>query len=181
MEHIIFQKIMHHCIEHKLLSDRQYGFIKGRSVEGQLLSRIHDWISSLERNIPIDSIYLDIKRAYDTVCIKRLLRLLRKLKFPEQLVLWLEQYLTIRNQTVRINGIDSAIETLTLGLPQGSVLSPILFILYINDAEQSIKYSELYYFADDMVLYKAIQNEEDSYLLQSDLNRIVHWAKNNKL
>jgi hypothetical protein len=181
MEHILYQQMMQHVINNNLLSKRQYGFLKGRSVEAQLLSRLNDWIKAIDQGVPIDVIYLDIKRAYDSVSIRKLLRLLRKLKFPPLLIKWLESYLTIRTQTVRINGQESDIGKLTLGLPQGSVLSSLLFILYINDSEFAVKYSELYLFADDMVLYKRIQSIDDSKALQSDLTRLVSWATRKEL
>ena len=130
-----------------------------------------------------DVIYLDFKKAFDSVSHCKLLLKLRSCGIAGKLFNWFKAYLTNRHQYVRIN--DSCSESLPVlsGVPQGSTLGPLFFVLFINDLPNCLKSSLPFIFADDTKCLKHTINPDISevYLLQQDLNNAFHWSINNDL
>ena len=135
---------------------------------------------SLKKN-DTDSIYLDYAKAFDKVDHILLLEKLHAYGIRGYLHAWLTSYLNNRIQTVAINGEKSYPATVKSGVPQGTVLGPVLFILYLNDLTKCVKHSIISSFADDTRLLKEIQNTHDVDLLQSDLNESVRWSTENNM
>ena len=174
-ESIIRDNLMKHLLDNDLLSDQQYGFVKGRSTSLQLLKVLDDWSKILEGGGSVDTIYLDFKKAFDTVPHNRLIQKLRGYGIGDNIVRWIEAFLTDRTHKVTINGNTSKSAPVTSGIPQGSVLGPVLFILYINDLPDNIK-SKIYLFADDTKIYRQIIDDKDNEILQEDLDRLCEWS-----
>ena len=165
-----------HLTTNNLLSDDQFGFCKGRSCDLQLLVTIHDWMIDLDNNIPTDAIYLDLSKAFDTVPHQRLLNKLKGYGIGGNVLSWVSDFLTDRSQYVSVNGSCSNKIPVFSGVPQGSVLGPILFIYYINDLP-SVTDCNLKIFADDTKAYTPINSIEDRNKLQLCINNLNNWTE----
>ena len=135
----------------------------------------------MDKGLENDIIYLDFAKAFDSVCHVLLLWKLQHLGVSGPLLLWSKNYLTGRKQRVVINGTQSSWADVKSGVPQGSLLGPILFLIYVNDMPDEVKNSHIAMFADDSKCYKCITSETDCAVLQEDLNALSVWANLNEL
>ena len=178
LESIIRDKIMDHFMSNKLFTNRQFGFLKGRSTVTQLLQILDDWTEALETGGRIDVIYTDFEKAFDKVPHKRLISKLRSYKLHQSIVDWIENFLTDRKQRVKVSGEFSCWIKVLSGIPQGSILGPLLFIIFINDlVDISTDNIKLYLFADDAKMYCHIRDTDDIDSLQTSINKFVDWTE----
>jgi hypothetical protein len=152
MEHIVFSSIMGHLDRHELLVDNQHGFRRGRTTETQLVQTLEDLAKELDNKQQIDTLILDFSKAFDTVPHQRLLRKLDHHGVRGKTNIWIESWLTQRTQQVVVDGTTSNPVSVRSGVPQGTVLGPLMFLLYINDIGRGIK-STIRLFTDDCLLY----------------------------
>ena len=178
MEKIIRDAIVQHMERNDLFSPHQHGFIKGKSCTTQLLELIEDISSALDDGVDVDVIYIDFKKAFDKVPHQRLLVKLRGYGIQGHILDWVKEFLSDRKQRVVINGSESEWSDVSSGIPQGSVLGPILFLIYINDLPDVIDVL-IKLFADDAKFYQRIEQnvDQDANIVQSSLNKGVDWAK----
>lgn len=176
LESLVKTKIMDYMMENNLFSTKQYGFISGRSTSLQLLKVMEDWTSILDMGGQVDCVYFDFMKAFDKVSHKHLLLKLEAYHLNPKVLSWISSFLTSRRQRVGVAGSFSEWTNVTSGIPQGSVLGPVFFIVYINDLEWSIK-SDTLLFADDTKIYRHILEEADQVLLQEDITTLEDWAK----
>ena len=174
-ESFIRDALFNHFINNNLLCEEQYGFCQGRSCTTQLLNTLHDWMKELYNNIPVDAVYLDFRKAFDTVPHKRLLNKLYGYGIRGELLQWVRDFLSNRYQYVSINNVNSSKIPVTSGVPQGSVLGPTLFIYFINDLPKSAS-SFIKIFADDTKAYLPITSFHDKDNLQHTINKLVDWS-----
>ena len=151
-------------IKNALFSDRQYGFISGRSAVLQLLLALDEWTEALDKGEDTDVIYLDYQKAFDTVPHRRLMKKVQAYGFTENIEEWLSDFLIGRSQIVNIKGEHSEAKNIKSGIPQGSVLGPFLFVLFVNDLPEIIR-SMLFLFADDSKISRAISENNDKIIL----------------
>ena len=175
MEHIIFHSIMDHAKCNNILIDNQHGFRSGFSCETQLISLVEDISYAMDNGFQTDVILLDFSKAFDTVPHLRLLKKLEHYKIDSLVMNWIRSWLTQRTQSVVVNGFSSPPVSVLSGVPQGTVLGPLMFLLYINDIANGIS-SSIRLFADDCILYRTVKSKNDSAILQQDLNLLLHWA-----
>ena len=149
----IYPKIRH------LIKREQHGFMKSRSAVSQMITYLDLVYSSRDNNIPALSIYFDVRKAFDTVPHHLLLYKLENFGFDLGFLYLFSSYLLNRYQSVRINKSVSFLLPFTSGVPQGSVLSPLLFVLFINDIADDISNSQFYLFADDL---KNVSSSDES-------------------
>ena len=176
LERIIRDRIVAYLEDNGLINKNQHGFRAGRSCTTQLLEIMEIWSSFIDRGIPFDCIYLDYAKAFDKVPHERLLKKLEAYGIKGKLHGWIRDFLTNRTQAVKINNDTSRPLPVKSGIPQGSVLGPILFIIYINDLPDSIN-SYLKIFADDTKIFRTIESMTDKGELDSDLNKIIEWSE----
>ena len=174
-EKIIRDEVMKHLSTHSLISVHQYGFMEGRSCITNLLETMDDWSKVADKKKEINCIFLDFKKAFDSVPHERLLLKVKSYGISGKILGWLRSFLSGRIQRVVVNGALSSNENVISGVPQGSVLGPLLFIIYINDLPDSIK-SSVKIFADDTKVYRKIDDISDMHILQEDLNSLQKWA-----
>ena len=182
----IFEKIVRNNMvsyfeENKLFNTSQHGFRRGRSCLSQLLTYFENVLTRLEENRCVDVIYLDFSKAFDKVDHLILLEKLRLLGITGKLYNWIRSFLLDRSQSVMVNGFLSDPVHVKSGVPQGSVLGPLLFLVLISDIDEHILHSFLSSFADDTRVGKSVANEEDVDKLQEDLAKIYSWASKNNM
>ena len=176
MERIVRRQMVDVLNQHNRLSDAQHGFRSHRSTTSLLLTVVHDWALSLEHCSTTHCVFLDFAKAFDSVPHERLLAKLHALGVTGSLLLWLRGFLSSRLQRVVVNGCYSSWLPVRSGVPQGSVLGPLLFLIYVNDLHEAECHSNLKLFADDVALYKEVGSNDDCDLIQEDLNGVCSWA-----
>ena len=159
------------------MSEHQYGFQQNRSTTTLLLQAIDDWTLSLEHRDSVHCLFLDYAKAFDSVPHEHLLLKLESFGISGNLLEWMRSFLTKRFQRVVVNGSYSDWVPVSSGVPQGSVLGPLLFLLYVDELTTIPKVCKLKLFADDVLLYVSVKSVKDCQLLQKDLSAIVEWSK----
>ena len=165
---------MKHFEKFDILADQQHGFRKGRSCETQLSALVDDLQKILDRRSRADLIIMDFSKAFDTVPHQRLLAKLHHVGIRNNILTWIDSFLTKRHQKVVVDGESSEKSPVASGVPQGTVLGPLLFLIYINDLPANLS-SSVRLFADDCILYREIKNSDDSAILQADIDTLCKW------
>lgn len=178
-EKILKEHIVDHLEKNSILSASQHGFIKGKSTLTNLIECLNDWTLSLDNKHACDVIYFDFEKAFDRVSHKKLLYKIRQLQFHPNVVNWIEQYLSGRTFQVRIGSSFSQKRDVVSGLPQGGVLSPILFNIFISDLPTRLQVDGVRckIFADDVKIYREVTSTQDANFLQNAVDNIVAWSK----
>ena len=174
LEHIIHSHVMKFLDEHNILTDLQHGFRAKRSTETQLLLTINDISKQIDQNSNVSMAILDFSKAFDKVPHQRLLSKLSAYGIDGNLLAWFASFLNNRTQRVVCDGEISDSKQVLSGVPQGTVLGPLLFLLYVNDIPDNIN-STVRLFADDCLVYRTIDNPSDQQILQDDLNKLEQW------
>lgn len=163
------------------ISPNQHGFKAGRSVETNLVNFVTDVTQALDKRLEVDAVYTDFTSAFDKVNHSLLLTKLEFNGVKGSLLNWFASYLSRRSQILVVNGYESYPYFAKSGVPQGSHLAPVLFLLFINDIAKQIHHSKYLIFADDLKIYKNIASDKDVILIQNDLNRIEQWCHLNHM
>ena len=162
--------------DNSLLCHQQAGFLPGQSTVTQLCSLMHQWQMALDRGDSVKAVFLDLSKAYDRVSVPCLIFKLSQVGFSQSSLTWFSSFLTSRRQQVKVNGCYSSWDTVKSGIPQGTVLGPTLFLIFINDLPECIS-NESALFADDTTTYGMGKDQPTlckSLLL--DLDASSSWA-----
>lgn len=184
----IFGKILEKIVTNELnsllcrhVSPYQHGFLRGRSVDTNLVTYTDFLLNALDSGFQVDAVYTDFSKAFDKINHSTLLRKLLKLGIHGDLLRWLNSYINNRSQAVALKGYTSKFLNITSGIPQGSHLGPFLFTLYINDIESTFVHSCHLLYADDTKIFKIVSSISDCEDLQNDLLKFDHYCKKNQL
>ena len=173
---------MGHLDEHKILNDIQHGFRQRRSCESQLITTVNDFCQTLNKKGQTDAILLDFSKAFDKVDHHGLILKLNNYGIRDQILDWTRSFLMGRIQKVIVDGKESEPKPVESGVPQGTVLGPLFFLMYINDINQNLsKGTKMRLFADDSLVYREIKSINDCIELQKDLDELQIWEKNWKM
>ena len=165
----------------QIITPSQSGFTPKDSTVYQLLSIYDDFCKSFDSEITTQAIFFDISKAFDKVWHRGLLRKLQAIGIRGTLLHWFENYLAERKQAVVLHGSRYDYLTVPAGVPQGSVLGPLLFLIYINDIVEDIE-SVIKLFADDISMYLCLENPHiRAKILNNDLEKIMQWANKWKI
>lgn len=182
MEMIVKEQLMDYINKNNILIKEQSGFREKHSCESALNLVVHDWSQTIENGEVIISVFLDLKRAFETIDRKLLITKLECYGVEQNSLKWFESYLNNRTQQVNYNGEVSSKLHNNIGVPQGSILGPVLFALYINDLRDVVKHSTLNLFADDtLISVSARSTQEAADKINDDLTNVSKWLKLNKL
>lgn len=161
-----------------IISEYQHGFVKNRSTVTNLMCYTSTLHACLEKRCQVDSIYFDFSKAFDKVPHGLTLTKLERLGFPDWIISWLRSYLVGRSAFVKLKNVKSDIYTTPTGVPQGSHLGPLIFILFANDLCHRIR-SHCLMYADDLKIYRIISSLIDCAALQQDLDAVADWCSSN--
>ena len=176
LEHIIYHHIMEHLSQYQIIHNYQHGFRQGYSAESQFITITEDILYAMDHRLQTDVILLDFQKAFNTVPHQRLLSKLSSYSIQNETYSWINSWLTQRKQRVIVDGSASAWTPVKSGVPQGTVLGPLMFliILMILGTEYHLICG---FFANDCILYRTVTSLEDSKQLQCDLDSISEWSR----
>lgn len=175
-ESIIAEVLILYLIHNNFLNKNQHGFRKMRSTVTQLLEIMVSWINAIVSGKNIDVFYIDLAKAFDTVSHQKLLQILKNMGIRGKLLKWFESYLTNRTQVVVIENSISPPIMVTSGVPQGSILGPILFLMYTNNLDDFLFFMSHKLFADDAKMWYSYQSFNVNPI-QIDLNNLQGWSE----
>ena len=179
----VFEKLLHETIIHQInqqISFNQHGFMKKRSTSTNLVQITQQIANTLDEKGQMDIIYTDFQKAFDTIDTEIIIKKMHSLGFRQTLVEFFRSYLTGRQHQVFYNGTSSKVFVPTSGVPQGSIMGPLMFLIFINDLPEQLQCNVLM-FADDLKLSKRITDLRDCIHLQECLHQLSTWCTLNKL
>lgn len=180
----LLERLVHnelYPILHNAIIQQQHGFVKRRSTTTNLLIFSSYLFDNVDNRVQVDAVYTDFRKAFDKVDHELLLNRIAYNGIRGNLLRWFTSYITNRCQKVVINGFCSDATEVTSGVPQGSILGPLLFVIFINDISKCFHNSKFLLYADDLKIYRSIRNIQDCYLLQEDLDRLTNYCYTSKL
>ena len=176
-ESIIRDHMIDHLIINNLIKPSQHGFMPKRSCQTNLLEFLDKIFEMIDEGNSVDIVYLDFSRAFDKVPHNKLIQKLEAHGITGSVQEWIKSWLKDRTQWVEIQGAKSRPGKVRSGVPQGSILGPVLFVIYINDLDDDIIIDILRKFADDTKQANKIRNQADADSFQVSLNKLLDWSK----
>ena len=176
MKSLVRDQVVDRMATNQLVTDNQHGFLNGRSCTTNLLAGFDAWSQAVEVGVAMDAVYLDFAKAFDMVPHHRLLMKLDGYGIRDRVSEWIKQFLQGRRQCVNVNGSKSSLTPVTSGIPQGSVLEPSLFAIFISDLLE-VNVSLAHIFVDDTKVFTRIKGPDDQQQLQDDIDSLILWSR----
>jgi len=174
---IIRDKIVGHLKGNNLILKAQHGFVSNRSCTTNLLEYLEEVTRGIDERRALDVIYLDFAKAFDKVPVARLIKKLESFGVEGEVLRWVKGWLTDKKQRVLVDGAKSSWKEVLSGVPQGSVLGPVLFVIFINDLEDAVTATQIVkMFADDTKVGQDVSEPGGCEELQSTLNKLWKWV-----
>ena len=182
IEKLVHSKMLSFMNENGIISEKQGGFRKGFSTASTIVDITNRLFANIDEGLTSLAAFIDLRKAFDTVNHGILIKKLQCYGVDSLNLLWCENYLSRRVQRTMVNGLLSSMKFITCGVPQGSVLGPLFFILYMNDLQFAVKNAQIQLYADDTVIHVAGESsEEAAQQMQPALNSFSKWCSANKL
>ena len=182
MERIVHRQVYKFLREHNLITSEQFGFRPNLSTNIALTRVTEEILINIDNKLITGAVFIDLRKAFDTVDHTLLIAKLKNIGFSAPVINWFTSYLSSRTVVTSINNITSTPKPVTVGVPQGSILGPLLFLIFINDLPQCLKHCKSILYADDTLLYYAGRTENDLQVkINEDLNSLSQWLNNNLL
>ena len=177
-ERVLMSYMTPFFLANNIIAKNQHAFIAKRSTSTNLLECLNDWTEAVDGNKPIDILYLDLQKAFDSVPHAKLIYKLKKAGIGGNILKWLENFICCRKHCVRVNSAKSPFEPVESGIAQGTLSGPMLFIMYLNDITELELSSTMKLYADDAKVYRIVKEEDHSRLLQSDIENVSLYLSN---
>ena len=174
-ERIIHKYMMTYLRRNEIISSSQHAFLTGKSTATNLIDCLNDWTKLIDVRKPVDILYLDLAKAFDSISHEKMLYKLQRIGVGSYMLRWLHSFLTQREHCVRVGCVSSPYEAVSSGIPQGTIIGPALFILYINDVVELDLSSSLKLYADDAKIYREVSSPDETDQLQSDLESVAEF------
>ena len=182
MERIVHRQVYKFLREHNFITSEQFGFRPNLSTNIALTRVTEGILINIDNKLITGAVFIDLRKAFDTVDHTLLIAKLKNIGFSAPVINWFTSYLSSRTVVTSINNITSTPKPVTVGVPQGSILGPLLFLIFINDLPQCLKHCKSILYADDTLLYYAGRTENDLQVkINEDLNSLSQWLNNNLL
>ena len=177
MERIVKDSIENHIKENDIISAQQHGFCKNKSTTTNLLEFWNNVTDYVEKSLSISIMYTDLRKAFDTVPHDLLIHKIRKYGISGKTCEWIKEFLNNRSQRVAVGNELSLSKQVESGVPQGAVLSGILFSLYVNDLPEALKFAQISMYADDAKIFAPIKSEQNIEQFQEDIDHLFAWCQ----
>ena len=175
-EKIVHTKVVAHLNNCNIITKSQHGFLSRKSTTTNLLECLNDWTTMLdEKSAKIDIMYIDLEKAFDSLTHEKLLFMLSTVGIGGNLLTWFSNFLTGRFFNVKVGNVRSDYASVNSGVPQGTILGPLLFILFINNVSARLSNSQIQLYADDSKLYSRADSIEQCQLFERDISALYHW------
>ena len=177
LERVVRKQLISYLFDNGIIPKSQHGFLSKKSTVSNLLECLDKWTENFDKGIQTDIIYLDYSKCFDSVVHSKLLFKLQKYGFIENAYKWIKSFLIDRVQYVKVGSCLSQAQEVLSGVPQGTVLGPLLFLCFSSDIQSVVKSCHLSMYADDTKLYQRNKSTTDCNLLQKDLDNVFSWAR----